>query len=709
MTREWYTPAELAELKFPGLPDTERGIRKQADRSWRGGDPWHAEHNPMGRYRRRQGRGGGWEYHISLLPATAQAKLVVAASVPAAQDPRKAAKADIARGAAWEHYERCTDKKKAVARDRLTILEAVETLRLGGVSKDVAVITVGAQRKVGVSTIHGWFQKVAGKDRADWLPYLIDQRAGRSVTEDCTPDAWEMLKGDYLRAERPTFESCYRRVARAAADHGWTIPSERTLQRKLEREIAKPVIVLARQGLDALKQMYPPQERDRSVFHALEAVNADGHRWDVWVTWPDGEVSRPCMTAIQDLYSGMMLSWRIDKSENWGAFRLAFADLVEGYGIPDHAWLDNGRNFAAKWMTGGIANRYRFKVREEEPVGILTQLGVEVHWTTPYSGQSKPIERMFRDFCDTIAKHPALAGAWTGNTPLNKPENYRSKAIDLDVFSAIVAEGIAEHNARPGRKATCCAGRSFAETFRESYERSPIQKATEEQRRLWLLAAEGVKASGRDGALKLMGNRFWADFLALHTGQPLVVRFDPEALADGVHVYRLDGSYLGYAACNEATGFNDVTAAREHGKARRQWLKAQRAMLDAERKLNPAQVAALLPTVEPPAPPVADVVKLARPAVDLRPTLQAAPERPEEAVRREALVAEFKRPSTVVESDPATVRFERALRAERQIAAGEPVAEAERAWVERYRDTPEYRARRRVAEDFEGFGSEVRA
>ncbi|WP_245528436.1 transposase domain-containing protein [Gluconobacter morbifer] len=43
--------------------------------------------------------------------------------------------------------------------------------------------------------------------------------------------------------------------------------------------------------------------------------------------------------------------------------------------------------------TGGIPNRFRFKVKEDEPVGIMTQLGVEVHWTTPYSGQSKPIER----------------------------------------------------------------------------------------------------------------------------------------------------------------------------------------------------------------------------------------------------------------------------------------------------------------------------
>lgn len=694
--KEWFGPRDLIGL--PGLPETERGVRMLADKTWRAGEPWHPERNPQGRYRRRQGRGGGWEYHFSLLPATAQAKLMVAAEAPKAD--RQTVKAAIGRGAAWEHFERCTDKKKAVARERLAVLEEVETLRLGGMSKDVAAMMVANRRKIGVSTIHAWFGRVAGKDRCDWLPYLVDHRAGRTKTEEVSAEAWEMLKADYLRPERPRFAECYRRVALAAAEHGWTLPSERTLQRRLEREIAKPVIVLAREGVEALKRMYPAQERDRSVFHALEAVNADGHRFDVWVEFPDGEIARPCMTAIQDVYSGAVLAWRIDKTENSSAFRLAIGDLIEGYGIPDHCWLDNGRNFAAKWMTGGIANRYRFKVREEEPLGLLTQLGIEVHWTTPYSGQSKPIERAFRDFAGAIARHPALDGAWTGNSPVNKPENYRSKTVPLERFLEVLSEGIAEHNMRPGRRSATAQGRSLLETFRESYEQAPIRKATAEQRRLWLLAAEGVTASGRDGAVKLLGNRFWADFLALHTGQKLVVRFDPEQLLDGVHVYALDGRYLGHAACIEAAGFNDVAAARAHGRARRQWLKAQKAMLEAQRKLRPEEVAALVPTIEPPPPPVADVVRLARPAQDLRPRVEAPPETAEESARREALVTELRRPEPQTPRDEKRDRYARAKRIAADLAAGRPVDERERKWVEAYRGTAEFRALRALEEDF---------
>lgn len=389
--------------------------------------------------------------------------------------------------------------------------------------------------------------------------------------------------------------------------------------------------------------MYPPQERRRDVFHALEAANADGHRWDVWVEWPDGEIARPCMTAIQDLYSGYVLSWRVDRTENWTGFRLAFGDMVETYGIPGHIWLDNGRNFAAKWMTGGIANRYRFKVREEDPEGILKQLGVEVHWTTPYSGQSKPIERCFKEFCDKIAKDPEFKGAYTGNSPVNKPENYRSRAVPLKTFIEILTSEIAAHNAKPGRNTHTTRGRSFEETFLESYKRSQIRTAPEELRRLWMLAADGVTAAKRDGSIRLLENTFWSDFLHLHRGQKLVVRFDPDQLWDGVHVYSLDSAYLGHAPCHEAAGFNDVGAAREHGRLRRRWLRAQKEMLAAERKMDAADVAARVPRFEPPARPAATVLKPDfRPARDLRQRIEPAPATPAEAERREALVAEFR-------------------------------------------------------------------
>ncbi|TCS62557.1 transposase domain-containing protein [Varunaivibrio sulfuroxidans] len=605
--KEWFTAADLAARALPGLPATDRGVQSLAQR-----EAWGDRKNMAGGAlaRKRAGRGGGVEYHYTLLPAAAQAKIMIDLAPEKAK--KSAARDETSTAAAWAFYESLPDARKEKTIARLAIIEEVNGLYRGGLTKNLAVVTVGKRHGVTPATIYNWFGLIAGVARADWLPALAPRHTGRTKTAACDEAAWEMVKSDYLRAERPTFESCYRRLKSAAAAHGWAVPSSRALERRMEREIAAPVKILARRGVDTLKAMYPAQQRDRSVFHALEAVNADGHKWDVWVKWPDEDKPmRPMMVAIQDLYSGMFLGWRIDKSENRESVRLAIGDVVEVYGIPGHIYLDNGRGFAAKWLTGGIPNRYRFKVKDEEPVGILTQLGVEVHWTNPYSGQSKPIERAFRDFCNDIAKHPAFAGAWTGNTPLNKPENYGSKAIPIDDFVRVVAEGIDEHNTRTGRRATVCNGRSFVQTFAPSYVTAPIKKATEEQKRLWLLAAEGITAARRDGGLTLMGNRYWGDFLHGHRGQKLVVRFDPDNLHDGLHVYRLDGSYLGFADVIEDTGFNDAAAARDHGRTRRAFIKNTKVLLDQHVKLTGREIAAGLPTPENLPPLESKVVRMA--------------------------------------------------------------------------------------------------
>jgi len=503
------------------------------------------------------------------------------------------------------------EKAKAAARQRLAAVDQVDALA-ATMTRTAAVALVAAQADVAASTLWTWLQLAAGVARADRLPALAPRHKGRTETAACDPRAWDFLVADYLRPEQPSFAACYRRLTEAAAAQGWApVPAAKTLQRRLERDIPRGAQVLARKGAQAAKAVYPHQTRDRGVFHALEAVNADGHRFDVFVRWEDGSIGRPVMVAVQDLYSGMVLAHRIDRTENWTAVRLAFADLVESFGIPDKCWLDNGRNFASKWLTGGAPNRYRFKVRDDEPAGVLTQLGVEIHWTTPYHGQAKPIERAFRDLCEEIAKHPACAGAYCGNRPDAKPENYGSKAVPIAGFQALVAAEIARHNSRPGRRSANAAGRSLAETFRASFAAAvTARRAGPEQRRLLLAAAEAVTARRPTGEVVLEGNRYWAEPLADEAGRKLVLRFDPQNLLRPVSVYALDGRYLCDAPVIEATGFDSVDAAREHARLRRSWLKAQREMLAAERRLTIDQVAALLPAPEPVAVPAPKVVRL---------------------------------------------------------------------------------------------------
>lgn len=689
--QEWYSAAELAALGLPGIPGTKAGVLARAN-----AESWQS--------RPRAGRGGGSEYHYSALPVAAQVRLTLDAQ-PVAK-PEVVAVADgRTRDQLWEWFATLPDNKKKKAARRLEILDAVNAMYDGGIPKDVAVAEAANHfsrqgDKATKATIYNWFGLVEGRDRADWLPALAPKHAGSTERVECPPEAWDMIKSDYLRNGQSAFSECYERLERAAKPLGWAIPSERTLWRRLNATVHPTVITLCRKGREALKQMYPAQERDRSHFHALEAINGDGHRWDVWVEWPDGEICRPNMVAFQDLYSGMMLSWRIDKTANSWAVRLAIGDLVEQYGIPRACWLDNGRDFASKWLTGGVPNRYRFKVRDDEPAGILTQLGVDIHWTTPYSGQSKPIERGFRDFANTIARHPEFEGAYTGNSPVNKPENYRSRAIPLQRFEAVIRSEINQHNDRLDRRAANCKGRSFRQTFDASYAVAPITKATEEQRRLWLLAAEGVTVNSRDGTVKLMGNRYFAEFLHLHLGDKVAVRFDPDYLHDGVHIYALSGVYLGMAPVIEAVGFDSAEAAQAHGRARKTWMRAAKLMAEAEVRMSAAQVAKMIPpNLGPEAPPEATVVALARPVLDLRPKIAPAPMTPDQEARHAAVVREFAAPAPVVKDERAE-RLKRAQAIAADLAAGRTVAEAEAKWFESFSRTAQWQAHLAMVEEF---------
>ncbi len=602
--KAWWTAQELALQALPGLPTTKRKINEVAAQQG-----WASRTNANGDRlaRAKKGRGGGQEYHYSVLPTSAVAALVARGEIMTRTEI-----AAVPRSEAWAAYDALPDAKKAVAVFRKEVLEEVEALQRAGHSEGAAVTHVvtlhrakarqgeGDHHTFSASTVRNWKGLVKGLNRGDWLPALAPRTTGRTATAEVDPEAWEFLKGDFLRLAQPSFESCMDRLLAAAQEHGWSIPSAKTLKRKLDREIPTAVMVLAREGYEKLERMFPPMIRDRSEFHALQAVNADGHRWDVFVQFPDKpKPIRPLMLAIQDLYSGKILAWRIAENEGADTVRLAFGDLFRDHGIPELVWLDNGRGFASKWITGGSPNRFRFKTKPEDPVGVLTALGCEVRFTRPYRGQSKPIERAFRTLCDHGAKHPEFQGAYTGNSPVAKPEDYASRAVPLDVFTRVVADVIRRHNAKPNRNTRVCRGvLSYDAAYEASVSKALITRATEAQLRMCLLAHEAVTADKLTGAVNLFGNRYWGEFLSEHRGQKVVVRFDPDRLhEEPAHVYAMSGEYLGAAAIQEAAGFADAVAAREHSRRRGAWLRKQKELLELEGRLSAAAVADLLPDV----------------------------------------------------------------------------------------------------------------
>jgi len=572
MPKEYVTAKELCCLPFDDQADwpvTERSCLRKAE----------ALQLPK---RQREGT-KAWEYQVSALPEQTQLGLQLRefraernARLRAERESKRTANPDEL----WAWYERRSGSLKEEGVRRSLIVQAMVDAIDEGLSPSRALRTVSLAHNISDKTLKRWWNTVKDSERHDWMALLVPHYSGRTVEAPCSPDAWEFFKADYLRLDQPAAATCYERLKRAAVAHGWQIPSLKTLQRKIKR-IPVKVRTLKREGEAAVLALYPPQQREVAQLHALHWINGDGYQHNVFVKWPDGSIARPKTWFWQDIYSRKFLAWRTDTTENTELVRLSFGDLIEQFGIPSHVTIDNTRAAANKWMTGGMPNRYRFKVRAEEPAGVFAQLGVQVHWTSVFKGkghgQAKPIERAFGlgGISEVVDKHPAFSGAWTGNNTLAKPEDYGSRAIPLTTFIEVLNSEVRAFNARTGRRTEMAGGTlSFDQVFEASYRTAVIRKARPDQRRLWLLAAENVTVqSGGSvtldaGALVGQGrNRYYHDALTEFVGNSVVVRFDPQDLHGEVHIYRPDGDYIATAVCIESAGFGDADAGREqwHG------------------------------------------------------------------------------------------------------------------------------------------------
>lgn len=566
MGAEGYTAAELAGL--PGMPPSERHVRLRAARE---GWPF---------LERCQNGGRAKLYPAEALPATTREALALRWTPEAVHVEAAVLGSELA-----DRFTRATPGNREAAVRRVRAVRALHALVDTGTRRADALALVAAEEGESTRTIQRWDAAVRGRPEADWAALLLPKYQGRTDLERVHPEAWNWLLSDYLRPARPAFSACYRRLVELAPVRGWEpIPSVWSLQRRLEREVPASTVAFRREGQKAYERMLPSQRRDKSTLGALGWVNADGHKLDVFAAWPttDGRtrVARPILVAWQDIYSGKILGWRLDETENADAVRLAFADMLRDYGIPERATVDNGHAFAGKEMTGGQAGRHRFGAGDEgELDGLYKAFGIEAHFARPYHGQAKPIERAFRDLCEEIARHPDCAGAYTGNSPTAKPDDYGSRAVPIADLAALVAREIARHNARTGRTSAVARGRSFDEVFAASYEDPTrvIRRATEAQIRWLLLPSVALVVSKLESTVTWHGNRYHDAALIELRGERVLVKYDPHDLQAGVWVFR-PGQLepLCRAACIAPVGFGDTDAARRDARAKRAQIRAAR-------------------------------------------------------------------------------------------------------------------------------------
>ncbi|MCP4111695.1 MAG: DDE endonuclease [Desulfobacteraceae bacterium] len=595
---EYYTAKEIAAFAkradAPDCPGTPKGIAEKAER-----EAW------ICRDVLSRGRSGKTlEYWIGSVPENVRAYIILTQN-RAADTGAQAENREL-----WTWYERQPDAKKETARSRADACRRIFAYAEAGMKKGSAYTAVAQETGKDRSSLYTWTRKVKGLHRSDWLPVLCPRHKGRTKKEaELDYEAWEYFKSDYLSLKRPNLSTSHTHLTDAAKENGWKIPSLSTLKRKLEKEIHPLVVILKRKGPEALFRALPSVQRSREMYRAMEWINGDGYtHTKVWVKFPGGEVARPATWFWQDVYSNFLLGCRTDISENADMIRLAFLDVADRYGIPEHITIDNTMAAASKWLTGRTSSRFRYKIRDDEPVGIFTRLGIQIHWTIPGRGQSKPVERTFSSIGgirEYIDKHPLLRGAYS-----------KATAADFETFLKARDDGMRRWNEIEKRRSEICAGKlSYRQAFDESYKDAEKRTVPGSQRRYLMLCAEKVRVRD-DGTFEMEAgkcfgkgkNRYKAEALFHFTRQDIIVYFDPQNLHSDVYCSHLDGRDIGPARCMEKNAFGDTETSRKHERERNRKMKAVKEAAKAEDTLTDTELAAGLPGIPDHNPPEAKVI-----------------------------------------------------------------------------------------------------
>lgn len=619
---DWFSVKDVIGLA--GLPSTAMGIHKLAKR-----ENWVS--------RRKEGvRGKAIEFAVSSLPPVVQAALLRKAGkvvvggmtldLPKPKAPR------YCKEQLWARWGKANTKAHEKAKARVSAVQAVRSLVQNGSSLMEAYQHISDEFDIALPTLRRYCSAVKGFDDSDWLAVLLPKHQEsatanrKSKLAPVSENAWEYFKADYLAPEKPNASSCYERLKLAAKAHGWVIPSIDSLMRRMALEIPRQQLVMLREGEHALMQLYPPQVRSVADLDAMQWINGDGYQHNVFVKWFNGEILRPKTWFWQDVYSRKIIGYRCDISENTDSIRLSLMDVCSKYGIPREITIDNTRAAANKWLTGGVKNRYRFKVKEDDPLGIIPMMGIQLHWSSVIlgkgHGQAKPVERAFgvgglEEYVDI---HPALRGCYTGPNPMEKPDNYGERAVDAEEFLRVLAEGVAMYNAKVGRETEACHGvMSFDQAFEQSYRQATVRKATREQLLVMLLQSEATRVSKHGtielesgGTIASRSNRYYHQDLAQYAGQKVIARFDPQNLHAAVMVTTLQGLHICEAECLAPVAFGDTKQAREHKRKRTQFVKANKQAALAQKSMSALEAAALLPSISDEPAPESKVVEMVR-------------------------------------------------------------------------------------------------
>lgn len=355
-------------------------------------------------------------------------------------------------------------------------------------------------------------------------------RAGVSVVNDLY---FEYFKNLYLVEGAPSVQSCWDLTLgyamRANGIDKSTFPSCRSFIRRLERELPKQSIYLARYGQSAWNRKYGSYiERDYSNVVCGKVWVSDHAQIDVACLSPDGNVVFPWVTAWRDYKSGKWLGWLLQcGNPNSDHIFQTFYYAAEVYGLPEDVIIDNGKDYRCKDFAGGRQNKIKIESNKPKTTSMLDELNVKVHFALPYNAQTKPIERDFLKIKELLSKHCV---GYRGGNVVERPEKLakeikNGKIIPFEDFKIIFDKFIVDVlNKRPSEGKNL-KGLCPDELFNQEYTEKVT--TTRDALKLFCMRTSKTYTVGRNGIKdNALGITYWADWMISKTGLKVYLRRD---------------------------------------------------------------------------------------------------------------------------------------------------------------------------------------
>lgn len=387
MARNWYTAKELAGL--PGLPGTERGVKKAADRAG-----WEAQ--------RRIGS-KAVEYSFAVLPAETQNALIAQTIGQAEPEPAIEPEKDSV------ETRRLTDTQRRVMAARVAFVREIERMSQM-VSQQRAIqalvdmasagelspylnerVSIANDRKTETRTLsERTLKRWVSAFRKEGERGLAPKR--RKADMSMPPWAGDFLKR-YQRPQKPSVEAAYQLLVEQTEPPHPSIHQVRRWLAKLSPEARER----GRMGPRELKALKPFTRRTADNLWPNDVWVADGHTFDAEVINPlTGQAFRPEVTLIIDWATRRIVGFAINLAESTLATLDALRDAVSRVGMFNLFYVDNGSGF-------DNASVYE----------VVDRLGGTITHSLPYNSQARGvIERAHQSTLVRLAKElPSYIGA----------------------------------------------------------------------------------------------------------------------------------------------------------------------------------------------------------------------------------------------------------------------------------------------------------